>query len=308
MPFDMEETPFDRFTRLSMVAAALTGELLPAEILGIVINQGTAGMGSEHAVAALVQGGYLHPIAVVGRGRDLARRFGTLPLDTPTPIAAAASRGTAVFVPSRRAIEADFPWLAPNTPADIEAVAGLPLVASGRTYGALGLMFTAAHVFGPQERDFLQTLADMAALALRPWAEARESGEDVLLQGSVPVETGSVAAGEVEAALTVDGDGRITRANRRLCQLLGFEREELIGRPVEVLVPPRHRKAHAVQVRRYLADPTPRPYGSGLDIVALRADGAEVTVDVALSPVVGPEGVRVVAVIRVPTGGGQAGF
>ncbi len=305
MPFDMEETPFDRFSRLSMVAAAFTGELPPAEILGIVMNQGTAGMGSEHAVAALIQGGYLHPIAVVGRGRDLARRFGTLPLDATVPIAVAASGGTAVFVPSRRALEADFPWLAPEVP-DIEAVATLPLIASGRTYGALGLLFEAPHAFGPHERDFLQALADMAALALRPWAEAPESGGNVL-QGAVPVEIGSMVVGDVEAALTVDGDGRITRANRRLCQLLGFERDELIGRPVEVLVPPRHRKAHAVQVRRYLADPTPRPYGSGLDIVACRADGAEVNVDVALSPVVGPEGVRVLAVIRVPAGEAQPG-
>lgn len=300
MPFDMEETPFDRFSRLSMVAAAFTGELLPAEILGIVMNQGTAGMGSEHAVAMLIQGGSLHPIAAVGRGRDLARRFGTLPLDAPVPIAVAASGGTAVFVPSRRALEADFPWLAPEVP-DIEAVATLPLIASGRTYGALGLLFEAPHAFGPHERDFLQALADMAALALRPWAEAPDSGENVL-PGAVPVEIGSVVAGEVEAALSVDADGRITRANRRLCQLLGYRHDELIGRPVETLVPDRHQETHAVEVRRYLADPTPRPYGSGLDIVARRADGAEVSVDIALSPVVGPDGVRVVAVIRVPSG------
>lgn len=301
MPFDMEVTPFDRFSRLSTVAAAFTGELLPAEILGIVIDQGTGGMGSEHAAAMLIQGGSLHPIAAVGQGRDLARRFGTLPLDAPVPIAAAASRGTAVFVPSRGALEADFPWLAPMVP-DIEAVACLPLIASGRTYGALGLMFTNPHVFGPQERDFLQALADMGALALRPWAEAPDSGER-LARGSLPVEIGSAVAGEVEAALTVDGDGRITRVNRRLCQLLGYGHDELIGRPVEVLVPHRHQETHAVQVRRYLADPTPRPYGSGLDIVARRADGDEVSIDVALSPVVGPEGARVVAVIRVPNGG-----
>ena len=304
MPFDMEETPFDRFARLSMVAAALTGDLLPAEILGIVINQGTAGMGSQHAVAMLIQGDSLHALAAMGGGQDLARRHGTLPLDTPVPIAAAATRETAVFVPNRRALEADFPLLATNLPPGIEAVASLPLVASGRTYGAIGLMFEASHAFEPQERDFLKALADMAALALRPWAEAPEPGANGR-RGYVPVEIGSVVAGEVEAALSVDADGRITRANRRLCELLGYERDELVGRPVEMLVPERLREAHAVLVRRYLADPTPRPYGSGLDIVARRADGAEVSVDVALSPVVGPEGVRVVAVIRFPAGAAQ---
>ncbi len=45
--------------------------------------------------------------------------------------------------------------------------------------------------------------------------------------------------------------------------------------------------------------PPPAPYGAGLDLIALRADGSEIAVDISLSPVAGPEGVRVVAVIRV---------
>lgn len=301
MPFDLEKPSIDRFLRLSMVAAALTGDVLPAEILHIVIKQGAAGMGSDHAVAALIQGRHLHPIAALGVGRDLSHRFGTIPLDTPTPIAMSASQGSAVFVPSRRHLEAEFPWLVRYVPAHLEAVASLPLVASGRSYGAIGLLFESAHAFDPDERGFLQALADMAALALHPWAQHR-SGEAVGA-GLVPPEIGSVAAGEVEAAVAVDADGRITQANRQLCRLLGYTPEELIGQPIEVLVPDRFRAEHGVHVRRYLADPTPRPYGAGLDLIALRADGAEMAVDVSLSPVAGPEGVRVVAVVRVPMSG-----
>lgn len=284
-----------------MVAAALTGDVLPAEILHIVIKQGAVGMGSEHGIAALVQGSHLHPIAALGVGRDLSHRFGTIPLDTPTPIAMAAAQGSAVFVSSRRHLEAEFPWLVRYVPSDLEAVASMPLVAAGRSYGAIGLLFESACAFDPDERGFLQALADMAALALHPWAWNRPG--EAVDPGFVPPEIGSAAAGEVEAAVAVDADGRITQANRQLCRLLGYAPEALIGQPIEVLVPDRFRVEHGVHVRRYLADPTPRPYGAGLDLIALRADGTEIAVDVSLSPVAGPEGVRVVAVVRIPMTG-----
>jgi len=298
MPFDLDETSIDRFARLSMVASGLTGDVLPAEILDIVIRQGAAGMGSDHGMAMLIQGEFLHPIAALGAGRSLARRFGTLPLDSPAPIAIAARRGAAVFVSDRQQLEAEFPWLVPHVPSHLEAAAALPLVASGRTYGAIGLLFGSVHTFGPDERGFLQALADMAALALRPWAHP--AAGPLVDAGPLPPEIGSVTAGEVEAALAIDADGRIVQANRRLCRLLGYTPQDLIGGAIEVLIPDRYRAEHAVHVRRYLADPTPRPYGSGLDLVARRADGRDMAVDVSLSPVAGPEGVIVVAVVRVP--------
>src|SRR3954452_16484720 len=69
-----------------------------------------------------------------------------------------------------------------------------------------------------------------------------------------------------DAILGVDPDGRIAFANAQAVSLFGYEREELIGAPVEMLVPERSRAAHPQLRTGYLADPRPRPMGAGLDL------------------------------------------
>ncbi len=85
--------------------------------------------------------------------------------------------------------------------------------------------------------------------------------------------------------LVVDGEGRIVLANDAFRQLLGYAPAELVGRPVEDLVPARF-AGHAGQRAEYAADPRPRPMGMGLEIFARHADGREIPVDIALTPLV----------------------
>jgi PAS domain S-box-containing protein len=93
----------------------------------------------------------------------------------------------------------------------------------------------------------------------------------------------------------VGTDGRILYANPEAASLFGYEADELTGRPVEVLVPDRLRAAHRAHRGGYLAHPTRRPMGSGLDLVGRRKDGTEVPIDVSLSPVEGMAAVIAVA-------------
>jgi PAS domain S-box-containing protein len=86
--------------------------------------------------------------------------------------------------------------------------------------------------------------------------------------------------------LVADERGRIVFANRQLAALSGYDLDELIGLPVETLVPARHRQAHQ-QHRAAFADmPRTRPMGSGsgLGIVLCRQDGSELPPDIALRP------------------------
>lgn len=101
-----------------------------------------------------------------------------------------------------------------------------------------------------------------------------------------------------DAMVIIGPDGRIRLANRRTDLLFGYDRQELIGQEIEVLVPPRFRKQHYAHRSGYLTDPRMRPMGVGLELYGLRRDGTEFPVEISLSPLESDEGVLVSAAIR----------
>lgn len=86
------------------------------------------------------------------------------------------------------------------------------------------------------------------------------------------------------AILLVDGAGSVALTNAQAHALFGYTREELIGRPVDLLVPARYRSAHEAHRRGYAADPQPRAMGAAREVYARRKDGDEVPVEVVLRP------------------------
>lgn len=94
--------------------------------------------------------------------------------------------------------------------------------------------------------------------------------------------------------LLVDEAGRIALANDYVLRLFGYERDALLGQPVEVLVPVRY-EHHAALRGGYLGGgaPTPRMMGQGRDLAGRRRDGSEVPVEIGLNPMSTPEGVFV---------------
>jgi PAS domain S-box-containing protein len=86
--------------------------------------------------------------------------------------------------------------------------------------------------------------------------------------------------------LLVDGKGRISEVNRSVEAMFGYSSPELIGRSVELLVPKRLRKTHQTLRREFLRQPRVRPMGVGLDLIAVRRDGGEFPVEIALGPAV----------------------
>ncbi len=100
--------------------------------------------------------------------------------------------------------------------------------------------------------------------------------------------------------------GRIVRVNAQAEKMLGYERGELAGQPINLLVPERYREAHIGHTQHYADEPRTRPMGAGLELYARRKDGGEFPVDIMLSPVEARDGVHVLAVIRDITGRKQA--
>jgi protein-histidine pros-kinase len=101
-----------------------------------------------------------------------------------------------------------------------------------------------------------------------------------------------------DAIVIVDCAGSITLVNDQVEAMLGYARDELIGKPIETLVPERYRQGHLALRNAYIATPHTRPMGSGLELHARRSDGSEVPVEISLSSVEGSEGQLVTAVIR----------
>jgi PAS domain S-box-containing protein len=87
-----------------------------------------------------------------------------------------------------------------------------------------------------------------------------------------------------DAVVITDAKGRVVLANAQTLQLFGYEREELVGQSVEVLVPERYRGGHVGYRMAYAAAPRARPMGAGLELYGQRRDGTEFPVAISLSP------------------------
>ena len=101
-----------------------------------------------------------------------------------------------------------------------------------------------------------------------------------------------------DSIVVTDEAGRIREVNSQVERLLGYTRAELLGQPVETLLPERFRESHPGHRTRYSSQPTVRPMGSGLPLHARRKDGTEFPVDIMLSPVETPAGRFVLSVLR----------
>ena len=101
----------------------------------------------------------------------------------------------------------------------------------------------------------------------------------------------------------VEQDGSIAAVNRQTELAFGYSRDELIGKPVELLVPERYREQHTADRTSYQAEPRTRPMGIGLELFGRRKDSSEFPVEISLSPLQSEgEGTLVISIIRDITG------
>jgi PAS domain S-box-containing protein len=101
-----------------------------------------------------------------------------------------------------------------------------------------------------------------------------------------------------DAMVVVDQKGLIQLVNSQTEKMFGYDRVEIVGEPVEMLVPRRFRKKHAKHRDGYVEEHPVRPMGIGLDLFGLRKNGTEFPVEISLSPLETEEGLLVSAAIR----------
>jgi PAS domain S-box-containing protein len=165
--------------------------------------------------------------------------------------------------------------------------------------------------------DILQRMADIGAgvtgevapLLTHSGLTAEQPG---ITFSPTPVGPPSVAAAPVwdeqtlravlesvpDAVIAADQGGAIVLVNRQTEDLFGYPRDELLGQPVEMLIPERFRTRHVMQRADYFADPQIRPMGMNLDLWGRRKSGEEFPVEISLSPLETAAGLLVTTTVR----------
>lgn len=101
-----------------------------------------------------------------------------------------------------------------------------------------------------------------------------------------------------DSVIIVNSEGKIILINTQAEKMFGYNQDELIGEPIETLIPVRLREAHIRHRRNYYVNPQMRPMGANLDVICQRKDGREFPSETSLSPMRSDEGLIVISVIR----------
>lgn len=133
-------------------------------------------------------------------------------------------------------------------------------------------------------------LASMTYLIHKFWKQSRELSEGKELMDRM-------FDGAADAFLMTDRNGLIFRINPQAEHMFGFASGELIGKPVEELVPEHIRNLHRTHRERYYSAPLSRAMGKELELYGRRKDGSRFRTEIALTPVQSKRGIRVMAVI-----------
>lgn len=175
---------------------------------------------------------------------------------------------------------------------------GVAVTLGRRISKPIGLLAAAAKSLGRTDRaqplpvsrvdeiDTLSRVLDDASTALRHHLTELTRAEERLRQIFEAASSGMVMVSE---------GGTIALVNAQAERIFGYERAELIGQPLEILIPERLRGDHPAYRKDFAGEPRTRAMGMGRELFGLRKDGSEVPVEIGLNPIRTADGLFVVA-------------
>lgn len=140
--------------------------------------------------------------------------------------------------------------------------------------------------------------SDREQQALTPSSHTREEPAASLYPALTMAEATKFLDVSPDALIMVDAPGVMILVSSQASALFGYAQAELVGQPLELLLPLRLHPAHGAHRRIYLTAPNPRPMGVGLDLMGRRKDGSEFPVDISLRPILLDQALHVISAIR----------
>lgn len=152
-------------------------------------------------------------------------------------------------------------------------------------------------VFQEQDLDLAKDMAGWTSLALNNARLFKQVQNELTERERAEEQFRLVVEAAPSAMIVVNRRGKIILVNSRTQELFGYQREELLGSSIELLVPERFQSQHPEYQASFFENPQARPMGAGRDLFGLRKDGMEVPVEIGLTPLKTLEGVVVLASI-----------
>ncbi|MCH8061008.1 MAG: PAS domain S-box protein [Chloroflexi bacterium] len=194
-----------------------------------------------------------------------------------------------------------YPVALPSFRAGLRSFISVPLISDNNVIGALSISSATSDAYHPEDVAAAEQVATQlaGAVASSQYSIQRQQAEVALGESTDLYRT--LLESAPDGVIITTESGRIELINARVEAMFGYSRSELIGEKVEVLVPANVRKEHNKLRMEYENKPKTRGMEGRLDIIGLRKDGTEFSVDIALSPLRTDRGLLVTSIIRDTT-------